>query len=123
MHHPTTFARRLGSWMGLLVITMLVGACGASPETPTPQAAAPTVAPPTATGSPPTATVAPPTLAPPTATVAPTTEQGSERALLPAPLYFLNKGQVWRLEQDGKTLHQLTSDPLEISDFDISRDD
>ena len=75
----------------------------ATPEQPAPTATA------TATA---TATVPPAT---PTAT--PETEAA---AVLPAPIYFLDDGQIMRLAADGLTLSQLTDEAAPVTGFDIA---
>ena len=45
--------------------------------------------------------------------------------LLPRPLYFLNNDsagflQVFRLETDGETVSQITTEPAEVNGFDVS---
>jgi Putative peptidoglycan binding domain len=44
-------------------------------------------------------------------------------ALLPAPLYFIRDGQIWRLERDGKTVSRVTNELLPVQEFDISPSD
>jgi len=49
-------------------------------------------------------------------------------SLLPQPLYFLGKDsqsltQVYRMERDGKTLKQLTAEPVNVLDYDVSLSD
>jgi Tol biopolymer transport system component len=39
---------------------------------------------------------------------------------LPAPLYFLRQGQVWRLARDGNTQQQITREAAAIDSFDVS---
>ncbi len=39
---------------------------------------------------------------------------------LPAPLYFLQDGQIWRLERDGHSLRQITHAEKGVTDFDVS---
>jgi Tol biopolymer transport system component len=48
--------------------------------------------------------------------------------LLPHSLYFLNNDsggllQVFRLERDGTTIHQVTSEPVAVDSFDVSPED
>ncbi|HEX2696803.1 MAG TPA: hypothetical protein VHM28_03795 [Anaerolineales bacterium] len=53
----------------------------------------------------------------------------SNSNLLPRSLYFLNNGnpsgdlQIFRLERDGKTVHQITFEPAAVGNFDISATD
>lgn len=82
----------------LALVPFLLAACGAGAP------AAPTAAPAT-----PAPTAAPATPAP---TAAPA-------GLLPAPLYVLDSGQIWRIERDGITRHQLTYETRPILDFDL----
>jgi Tol biopolymer transport system component len=51
-----------------------------------------------------------------------TAQPTAEPGLFPAPLYFIGgDGQVWRLEVDGTTLTQITSEPEPVLDFDVSQ--
>jgi Tol biopolymer transport system component len=50
---------------------------------------------------------------------------GSSTNLLPHPLYFLGNDsqaivQIYRMERDGKTKTQLTSEPTNVWDYDVS---
>lgn len=40
--------------------------------------------------------------------------------LLPHSLYFIVRGQVYRMERDGKTVTQLTFEENDLSDYDVS---
>lgn len=52
------------------------------------------------------------------------TEEPAPAGVLPAPLYFIrDDGQVWRVEVDGATLTQITSEPAQVDAFDISPSD
>lgn len=43
------------------------------------------------------------------------------QTVLPAPLYWQEyDGQLWRLDADGTTVHQITDEAQPISDFDVS---
>jgi hypothetical protein len=123
-----------------LLSLLLVGACGGTPAAPLPATAPPpatapaTLAPlPTAdllptAALPPTAALAEPTAipataAPPATADAVPTAAAPSGALLPAPLYFLRAGQIWRVERDGQTLSQLTSEILPITEFDVGPSD
>ncbi|MEP6895347.1 MAG: hypothetical protein ABI986_07050, partial [Chloroflexota bacterium] len=49
-------------------------------------------------------------------------------SLLPQPLYFLGKDsqshtQAFRMERDGKTIAQLTAEPVNVLDYDVSSAD
>jgi hypothetical protein len=44
-------------------------------------------------------------------------------ALLPAPVYLLDGGQIWRMERDGQTRRQITFESSDIFDFDIGATD
>ncbi len=62
----------------------------------------------------------------PPATPLPTSSTPS--SLLPRPLYYLNNDkagllQVFRLEQDGQTVHQLTFEPVKVDTYDVSPKD
>ena len=61
--------------------------------------------------------------APPALTLQPA--QSEDSSLLPHPLYFLNNdsaglAQVYRLDQDGITVTQLTFEPANVDDYDVS---
>ena len=57
---------------------------------------------------------------PPAATALPTLS--NDLITLSAPLYFLdNSGQIMRLETDGVTVHQITSEVTPIRDFDVAQ--
>lgn len=40
--------------------------------------------------------------------------------LLPHVLFYLADGQVFRMERDGKTVTQLTSEPVNVTDYDVA---
>jgi hypothetical protein len=40
--------------------------------------------------------------------------------LLPHSLYYINSGQIYRMERDGITITQITFEPESVFDFDIS---
>ena len=46
-----------------------------------------------------------------------------DEGLLPHSLYYLADGQVFRMEPDGKTQAQLTFEPVNVLDYDISLQD
>ncbi len=115
---------------------LLVGACQSTPLAPTPAAAISTPGAALATSvptaeAPPTvapATAAPTAAAPTAAAVIPTaapqsTAPALAAALLPAPVYLLDGGQIWRMERDGKTRRLLTFESSDILDFDIGATD
>ena len=117
---------------------LFVGACQSAPPPPAvttsgsptlrqaqgePQAGAPTAAEPTAV---PASVVPQPTAAPtsaPEPTTAPQPTAAPIAALLPAPVYLLDGGQIWRMERDGKTRRQITFETSDIFDFDIGPTD
>ena len=110
--------RRLGlRAIGLgLTILLLAGCGGDDPGTPTP---APVVesgqmTPVISTSTPTEAlpTVTSKSTARPTPVILP--------EILPAALYFLQDGQIQRLESDGDTLTQFTQETDPITDFDVS---
>ncbi len=40
--------------------------------------------------------------------------------ILPAPIYFLREGQIWRLACSGQTAHQITHEATAVESFDVS---
>lgn len=126
------------SWLLLLCVVLLAGGCSSAAPESTPVAGRPTTAP--ATASPPVdlPTVQPlPTLDPaqvtplppttgPAGAAAQTTPTLAGAPLLPAPLYFIDNGQIQRLERDGQTTRTITAEIaaagsfLALSDFDVS---
>jgi len=61
--------------------------------------------------------------APPALTLQPA--QSEDSSLLPHPLYFLNNDsagltQIYRLDHDGITVTQLTFEPANVNDYDVS---
>ena len=51
----------------------------------------------------------------------PTQEIVTEPAsLLPHTFYYLAEGQVFRMERDGQTVTQLTAEPVNVTDYDVS---
>ena len=61
--------------------------------------------------------------APPASTLQPA--QGDAASLLPHSMYFINNdsaglAQVYRLDQDGVTVTQLTFEPANVDDYDVS---
>jgi hypothetical protein len=113
----------------LCVALLLVGACQSAPSAPTPAAtdSTPTSAPeptsaPTSAPEPTSAPTNAPTIVTsrPTSTPEPTAEPA---ALLPAPVYLLDDGQIWRMERDGKTRRQITFESSAIFNFDIGTTD
>jgi len=73
------------------------------------------------------ATVVAMTLPAPTSVVVdtPTNVPEASTSLLPHSLYFLGRdsqslGQVYRIEKDGKTKTQLTFEPVNVTDYDVS---
>jgi hypothetical protein len=106
---------------------LLVGACQSAPPAPTPVASVgtPTSAPATSAPAPTAApTSAPqPTSPPATAMPAPTATAAPLAAVLPAPVYLIDDGQIWRMERDGQTRRQVTFESSDIYDFDIGATD
>ena len=48
-----------------------------------------------------------------------------EGSLLPHSLYYLSNGsggtmQIFRMEKDGKNVHQVTSEPVDVGNYDVS---
>src|SRR4051812_9088021 len=107
---------------------LLVGACQSAPPA---SPAAPTSGIPTQGGAPSAALTtaaptieAPPTHAPqPPAAPQPTAAPAPTGVLLPAPVYLLDGGQIWRMEHDGQTRRQITFESTDIFDFDIGATD
>lgn len=54
----------------------------------------------------------------PAATVTP--EVPADAALLPAPVYFLTGGQIWRLERDGSRVTPVTFEAAPVTAFAVS---
>lgn len=113
-------AAGLGGMILLLLILSLTG-CGEAGATP--PAASPIASVPALSASP----SQPRPSAPPTSTAATALPSLSTvpQALLPHSLCFLaadsnQENQVWRLDEDGITLHQVTADPDGVTDYDLS---
>ncbi|MFZ1754289.1 MAG: SH3 domain-containing protein [Caldilineaceae bacterium] len=113
--------KQMGLWaVGVFLGVLLLAGCGGNdPETSTPVVESgqmtPVVSVETATPLPSTITQNP-TARP--ATVRPTPVVLQD--ILPAALYFLQDGQIQRLESDGLTLTQFTQEAEPITDFDVS---
>jgi len=105
---------------------LLVSACQSAPAAPSPASAtsAPaatfTTVVPTLEAAP---SSAPPATNAPAPTVAPQPTAAAPTALLPAPVYLLDDGQIWRMERDGQTRRQLTFESSDILDFTIGATD
>ena len=99
---------------------LLLAACAPGPTpTATPKMPTLTLAPPTAAAELPTRTMKPPipTRLLPTQSNTPAVPD----ELLPHTLYHLrNGGQVFRMERDGKTVTQLTFEPVRVDGYDVS---
>ena len=117
--------------IALIVIGLsLLAACTSrtNPATPTKPALA-TTAPvkPTTTPVRPTAAPTQATAATSVPTAAPGPTQAPGQGVLPKPLYFIGPSntvnQVWRLSIDGQTLAQITHEPVEVVNFDVSPGD
>ncbi len=80
----------------------------------------------TKTGTPAPATNAPtaPTTVSGVPTAAPAPTQQPAPKVLPRPLYFIGPSQtgnqIWRLSTDGTSLAQITNEPVEVVNFDVS---
>ncbi len=64
----------------------------------------------------------------PTQLASPTSAPAAASSLLPRSLYFLNNDkngivQIFRIERDGKTIHQITFEPANVASYDISPKD
>lgn len=115
---------RSASWripMFVLLLALAVAACAfpgsaptATPPVPT-EVVVPSATPPGETAVPPTPTVPAPT---PTTPAEPTVSA----ATLPAALYFISAadGQLWRVERDGVTVTQITSEVAPVTYYDVS---
>lgn len=93
--------------IGLVLTILLLAGCGGD-ESETPTAIPPTPIPPTA--------ISPTDVPSPTTRPIPIILPD----VLPAALYFLQDGQIQRLESDGVTLTQFTQEAESITDFDVS---
>ncbi len=101
--------KRLRLGLAIVLLAAAILACGA-----------PTVSQPQANQ---VATVVAQTMSAVTPFASPNPQKTSD--ILPRSLYFLNndKGgliQVYRLDRDGKTLHQVTFEPVNVGSFDVS---
>jgi hypothetical protein len=85
---------------GLLFCSLILAAC-AQPLPPNPPLSATATVP---------ATVPAPDSPTPTAVLLPTSTPPPVAAVLPAPLYFIDEGQIQRLEADGVTLRRITNE-------------
>ncbi len=47
----------------------------------------------------------------------------ADQSLLPRSLYYLANGQIFRMEPDGTTQTQLTAEPVNVLDYDVSLQD
>ncbi len=97
----------------VLLCSPLLTSCGKE-ETP---------APPPATATP-TVEMAQVAHTPTSAPTAPSVDDTQIGSTIPAPLYFLSTRsgtpQIWRLDNDGATTHQITALPGAITAFDVS---
>lgn len=100
-----------------LIIILLLAACSAGTPTPTGTPLASTSAPlePTDTALEPTDTTLESTATPTDAADEPTAARPAEP--LPAPLYTLDQGQIFRIERDGLTRTRLTDETTEIDGY------
>lgn len=110
--------------LAVLLLALLLAGCNSSPDrlfSSTAEEPTPTATPqPTATETPagsripqtPLPTAQTPSAQSPPAPIA--------LAELPAPLYFLSDGQIQRLERDGVSLSQVTSESQPVTGFDVS---
>ncbi len=106
-----------------VIIAAIVQACASPTGTQAPSQPATTAATRTVEGTPspfPPPSASPVAASPPSPSAVPT--------LLPHSLYFLNRDsagvlQVFRLEADGQTVRQVTSESAEVNTFDVSRQD
>ena len=49
----------------------------------------------------------------------PATAEPAGQSALPAPVYYLNNGQIFRLEADGRTVARITAETEPVTDYDI----
>ncbi len=110
---------RVRAFVALLLFSAVASACGGAAAPTLTQDQVGTIVAQTMQALTPAAT---PFASPVPATSAPTATSN----LLPRSLYFLNNGnpsgelQIFRLERDGKTVHQITFEPSAVNTFDIS---
>lgn len=104
-----------------LTLTLLALACANPLGTAAPQGESPNVETVVAATLSALTATQPPEAAPQT----PPAPVDSAPGLLPRSMYFLSNdaaqiSQVFRLEQDGKTLKQVTSEPSKVTEYDVS---
>jgi len=108
---------RVRVFVALLLFSMIASACGGAAPTETMDQTGTIVAQTMQALTSPTALASPI----PSPFASPSTPN-----LLPRPLYFLNNGnpggllQIFRLERDGKTIHQITFEPAAVDTYDVS---
>lgn len=109
--------------VGLLFMLLWLAATSCRATEPAPAPTATVVPFPTFTATPiiePTATAVAVHSLPTALATAPPTRLPSDLSSLPAPLYFLShNGQIMRLETDGVTVRQVTTESAPITSFDI----
>lgn len=112
---------RTGWWWLLVSLGMLLAACGGQVATPNP----PTATPGATGGDLSVVATDEPRFTPTQEQPASAGEESTSAALLPAPLYFLNDGQIARLEPDATTVTPITSESpgSYITAFDVSPTD
>lgn len=127
---PLTVKRhsKAGLWS---LLAVLLCSCSVAAPVATPPTA-PAAVPATATIATASATPAPtatPTTSPQSttapATAAPTIvlPTPADTGVLPAPLFFLENGQIWRMDVDGQHRRQMTFEQLPVREFDLRPED
>jgi len=110
--------KQLRPWLAMTVLLALVLACAISPATATP----------TPVAGNPVGTLVAATLTAlaggGSAIPGPSVTTPAPASLLPHSLYYLSKNgaglyQVFRLDADGATVHQLTDEPADVQGFDV----
>ncbi|MCG8349809.1 MAG: lipoprotein [Chloroflexales bacterium] len=95
-------------WLSVFVILFILSGCSGDLQIQRPTPLPPLMMPTTATSPEPAASATPLASNQPTATALATMPTRSQ--VLPAPLYFIDAGQVQRLEVDAQTITQITNE-------------
>lgn len=111
-------------WLNIVMILLILSGCSGDLQVQRPTPLPPLLMPTVATSPEPAASATPLTSNQPTATASATMPTRSQ--VLPAPLYFIDAGQVQRLEVDAQTITQITNEisvnryQAAVSAFDVS---